>query len=575
MGKRGSLRRAARVGGLVSAPAHPVDGGFETGTMRELRAVSCRQSHSKPVQSISGALGETSPGESAIYHFETPCFRSPERRIHRGFAGAETSDCRHMPASSVVELADRLTAMRLVAARDMADALAAMPKKADGDELVLWLLQHHHLTEFQAGRIRKGEFDGLVLGGVKLLYRNASGSFARVFRGESLKDGSTVGVKLLRERWSNDPETIRLFHREGDIGQKLVHPNIVPIYKVAQEGAFHYLTMEFVEGGNLRDFVKIRGRLEPAEALQFVLDMARGLEYALRMGYTHRDLKATNVLMSSQGVAKLIDFGLAADESVLNRIGGEEMQQALEYVTLEKGSGAPRNDPRSDLFFLGTILYEMLSGESPYPRTRDRDERKRFGRYRDVRPITSIVPMIPRIVVEILDRLLNVEPMQRFQAPSDLIRALDNTLRQLGVDQSKRTAAPAQSEVNGLPTLLCLESRERNMAALRHYFTKHGYRVLIFSDVERVMSKLKTQPPDCLLIMGHAFESQVLDLVQHASQIGRQVRFAVVAVLPSEQVAEASRRLPANSRTYILEQPVRLRDVREEIDRRIEHKPAK
>src|SRR6218665_1389137 len=132
--------------------------------------------------------------------------------------------------------------------------------------------------------------------------------------------------------------------------------------------------MEFVEGGNLRDFLKIRGKLAPAEACRFALDIARGLEYALKFGIAHRDLKSTNVLMSSTGVAKLIDFGLAADESLLNR-AGTDLQQALEYSTLEKGSGAPPNDPRSDLFFLGTILYEMVAGQEPYPRTRDREER--------------------------------------------------------------------------------------------------------------------------------------------------------------------------------------------------------
>jgi serine/threonine protein kinase len=481
-----------------------------------------------------------------------------------------------MASLPVTELANRLVSMRLVNAPDMDLVRSSLSDDAGTEDLLLKLLQQHHLTEFQAGRIRKGELEGLILGGVKLLYRNASGSFARVFRGASIADGSTVGLKLLRERWSNDPETVRLFHREGDIGQKLKHPNIVPIYKVSSEGSFHYLTMEFVEGGNLRDFIKIRGTLEPREALQYVLDMARGLEYALRMGYTHRDLKATNVLMSSQGVAKLIDFGLAADESVLNRIGGEEMQQALEYVTLEKGSGAPRNDPRSDLFFLGTILYEMLSGQSPYPRTRDRDERKRFGRYRDIRPLSALVPSTPRIVTEILDRLLVIEPMQRYQAPTDLIRAVENTLKQLGVERAKPVVSAPQpaEDLNGKPTILCLESRSRNMAALRHYFAKHGYRVLIYSDIDRVLSRIKSKPPDCLLIMGDAYEDQVLDVVRHAARVGRDSGLAIVAVLPHEHSPESIRGLDSNPRTCILQQPVRLRDVRTEIDRRVEKKHA-
>ena len=112
-------------------------------------------------------------------------------------------------------------------------------------------------------------------------------------------------------------------------------------------------------------------------------------------GITHRDLKMTNVLMGSDGTARLIDFGLAADDKLLTRLGTSDLQQAVEYTTLERGSGSPPNDPRSDLFFLGVILYELLTGVSPYPRTRDREERKRFSRYRDVRPVTSVDPTLP------------------------------------------------------------------------------------------------------------------------------------------------------------------------------------
>src|SRR5690606_35238073 len=131
-----------------------------------------------------------------------------------------------------------------------------LPITAKAEDLLNALERKHLLTTFQVDRIRKGDIENLVLGGYKLLYRNASGSFARVYRACSVVDGRMVGVKVLRERWSNDRETIDLFRREGEIGQRLKHPNIVPIYGYGRQGNIHYISMEFVEGGNLRDFLK-------------------------------------------------------------------------------------------------------------------------------------------------------------------------------------------------------------------------------------------------------------------------------------------------------------------------------
>lgn len=192
------------------------------------------------------------------------------------------------------------------------NSVEAQLDDASSVETNLQILERRQLlTPLQTGRMLKGEIDGLVLGRYKLLYRNASGSFARVFRAASLDDNRVVALKLLRERWADDPRTVASFEREARICQKFIHPNIVPIYDIGNEGRFHYFTMEFVEGGNLRDFMKIRRTLSPVEATRCTLEICLGLEYALQMGASHRDLKLTNVLMSSTGVAKLVDFGLA------------------------------------------------------------------------------------------------------------------------------------------------------------------------------------------------------------------------------------------------------------------------
>ena len=259
------------------------------------------------------------------------------------------------PLGALVDLIIRLRLAPPEALRSVQALIASQ----SSEEFVDLLEKQQVLTGFQIERLRTGDTDGLVLGDCKLMYRVASGSFARFYRGANVVTGQQLGIKVLRDRWANDPDFVSLFRREGEIGKRLIHPNIVPIYEVGSSGKYHFLVMEFVEGGNLRDFLKIRKKFSIIETLKFAVDVLKGLDFALRQGITHRDLKMTNVLMSSSGVAKLIDFGLAADDSMISKANGSALQNALEYSTLEKHTGAPRNDPRSDLYFLGGILFEL------------------------------------------------------------------------------------------------------------------------------------------------------------------------------------------------------------------------
>src|SRR5258708_5611901 len=336
------------------------------------------------------------------------------------------------------------------------------------DDVLRWLEHKGMLTFYQVGRIAKGEIDGLVLGNYKLMYRNASGSFARVYRACDLRSGRMVGLKVLRQRWSDDPKAVSEFHREAELGKAMLHENIVPIYEVGVSSGQHFFSMEFVEGGNLRDFINIRKKLSPQEATKCILDMTSGLDYAFSRGSTHRDLKMTNVLMSSQGVAKLVDFGLAGVAED-DRYEGESAQRALEYATLEKNTGAPRNDPRSDMYFLGAIYYELLTGVPPLPRTKDRFERSQFSRYQQVRPVRTLVPGIPRSVANLVDRMMQLNPVQRYQTPADALRDLRSVYSELGQNpqlasgDSPADSTRGSSTTAGGPvhTIMCIEDRHK------------------------------------------------------------------------------------------------------------------
>jgi serine/threonine protein kinase len=443
--------------------------------------------------------------------------------------------------------------------------LGRLGRKGDQTDELLKSLEHQGiLTSYQVGRIEKGEIDGLVLGRYKLMYRNASGSFARVYRACDLRTGKMVGLKVLRQRWSEDARAVAEFRREAELGKSLQHKNIVPIYEVGESKAQHFFSMEFVEGGNLRDFINIRKKLNPQEATRCVLDMTEGLDYAFGRGSTHRDLKMTNVLMSSQGVAKLVDFGLAGvaeDE----RYEGESAQRALEYATLEKNTGAPRNDPRSDLYFLGAIYYELLTGVPPLPRTKDRLERSQYSRYLQVRSVRSLEPNLPRCVANIVDRLMQLNPAHRYQTPGEVLPDLLAATTEIGsagvgnesqIDSSRSAAAN-----NALYTVMCIEDRHKQQDVLREYFSKHGYRVLVLSDLQRGLTRLKSSPPDCMVIMGDALGEPAVRGYTEAHEIKGQSRVGLVLVLGENQSSWKSR-LPETQSSRIMVQPVTLRELR-------------
>jgi len=481
------------------------------------------------------------------------------------------------------ELAEILVGLGLVESADMEQFLVENHQLNDRvDDAINLLESKHLLTSYQARQLLKGETKGLVLGGYKLMYRNASGSFARVFRARSTSSGRMVGLKLLRKRWVNDTQTVALFHHEADVGQKLKHKNVVPIYDVGDEDGFHFFTMEFIEGGNLRDFINIRKKLSPAEATHCAHDMAQGLNHAMSFGITHRDLKMTNVLMSTQGVAKLVDFGLAVVEGS-QLAGTESFQRALEYGTLEKGTSAPDNDPRSDLYFLGAIYYELLTGEPPYPPTKSREERKQLSRYSNIRPIRSLEPNLPRIVEEIVERLMKIDPNSRYQSAEGAISDLRLALTEMGESPdegiqinrfsgngSAAAAEPAQTEATPearqLPTIMCIESRVKQQDLLRSYLTKHGFRVLVLNDMQRGLKRLNTNPPDCVVFMGESIGEEIVEGYQETSQLnsGASNPTVNIAVL-SEKQADYKKMLEETNSSRVLVQPITLRDLRKEI----------
>lgn len=463
------------------------------------------------------------------------------------------------------ELARELVRIRLVTEEQIAACHQTQPVTSEPESLLKGLEAQHVLTAYQAGKLRTGEKAPLVLGDYKLQYQNASGSFARVFRGAPLDPGDDrrIAVKVLRQRFLDDPKSVEHFHREADLCSKLIHPNVVPIYDVGFEDDWHYFTMEFVEGGNLRDFIRIRKKLEPVEVLRCGCDVAEGLKYALSQGMTHRDFKMSNVLMSTRGVAKLVDFGLAGDATS----GEDESVHAVEYATLEKNTGAPLNDPRSDLFFLGAVLYELSCGACPWKRTADPAVRKQFSRYSGIRPLQKADPNTPPRLGEAIDRLLQINPAERYQSAHDLLVDLRACLSDLGEKDETAASGATTVAVNKPPrisTVLCVEYRPKQQDILREYLSKHGFRVLMLSSWDRALTRIRNNPPDCVILMGDALDDRHEDVYDEAIRWSKLQNFGCVLVLRSSE-GELQQSLTMHASSRALGQPTRLRDVRNAI----------
>ena len=474
-----------------------------------------------------------------------------------------------MPPREVEDLCKRLVRERLADSGPLDAVRMELGGNVTTDVLLQRLEARGVLTSYQVARIQKGEWDDLVLGHFKLMYRNAAGSFARVFRAVDLRNGKMVGLKVLRQRWTKDPSAIKDFVREAQMCLPLQHPNIVPIYEIGKDGDKHFFTMEFVEGGNLRDFVKIRGKLSPKEATKCVLDIAEGLNYALSKGITHRDLKLTNVLMSMSGVAKLVDFGLGGGPTDDSNDAGESLARAVEYATLEKNTGAPRDDPRSDMYFLGVVFYELLTGEPPYARTRDRAERSDWTRYTGVRPVRQVDPTLPMPVCRVVDRLMNLNPLIRYQTPGDAIPDLQAALREVenGVPAQPAPEPPQEGpKPTGprVPAILFVETRVKQQDMLREYFNKHKFRVLVLQDVQRAINRVSSTPPDAVVLMA---ESLGEDAIRGFREIQEKDSSVGSVLVLGEKQASWRERVREKPHASVLVQPITLRDLRKTIEK--------
>lgn len=248
---------------------------------------------------------------------------------------------------------------------------------------------------------------------------------SRVYRAHDPDIGRTVAIKVLREELLGDTAYVARFVREARSAGALVHPNIVTVFDVGEVDGIPYIAMECVEGEPLSRRLRSGQRFSAREAVAIAQQVADALDFAHRNGVVHRDIKPSNVLFTAEsGRVKLVDFGIAhidaTDDGERTRTGA--IIGTPRYMSPEQAAGGEVG-PRSDLFSLGVIFYEMLGGKCPFD-ARNTTALLLQITTKDPQPIRKLAPETPVGTARIVGRLLNKEPGRRFQSGAHLAAAL-------------------------------------------------------------------------------------------------------------------------------------------------------
>lgn len=375
------------------------------------------------------------------------------------------------------QLVERASDLNLVDRRQLESVWGELGSDVSMSDMQRVLLGRGILTNYQFDRLARGEKAGFFYGDYKVLYLVGTGSFARVYRAVEKDSGQIVALKVLRSRYSENPVQTEQFLREGRMGAKLRHANIVPIYEVFSNKRIHFLVMEFIEGQNLRDFVAARKKLSIPDAVSITTDITAGLAYASDMGITHRDMKLSNALIASNGRAKIVDFGLAAATVAAGDEEDLANPRTIDYAGLERTTGVKKDDPRSDIFFTGCMFYQMLVGESPIP-FGDRMARMNNSRFSNIKPIQDVDQNLPSFLAKIVGKAVKLDPEKRYQHQKEMLLDL-RTAGQL-IKSGKLDRVELADENGASPkTVMIVESSQETQDVLRTRLKKEGYRTLV------------------------------------------------------------------------------------------------
>ena len=327
-----------------------------------------------------------------------------------------------------------------------------------------------------------------------------TGGMSVVYRAWDLKYDREVAVKVLRSEFDTDENFIRQFNREARAAAQMSHPNIVHMYDVGQDGDVRYLVMEFVRGITLKEYIRQAGVLSAGKAVPIALKILAALDHAHTQGIVHRDIKPQNILVSADGQVKVADFGIArvvgsasSGNSDTNPFG------TVQYFSPEQANGYPAV-AQSDLYSMGVVLYEMLTGEVPFEgETAVSIALKHISTPPD--PPSERNPLVTKALDEVILKALEKDSAKRYQSAADMAADLKKALKtpQGGFVNNKpdqesvpvRRARVRKIVIASVATFVCLGLIAAGFLVYARLATRVRVPSLRMSDIEDAQAQLE------------------------------------------------------------------------------------
>ncbi len=265
------------------------------------------------------------------------------------------------------------------------------------------------------GKRLDGRYELLELIGV--------GGMADIYKAKDITENKTVAVKILKNEFAASEDFLRRFRNESKAIALLSHPNIVKIYDVGFTDKIQYIVMEYIDGITLTEYIERQGVLKWRDAVHFTVQILRALQHAHDRGIVHRDIKSQNVMLLADGTIKVMDFGIARFNRETDKTMSEKAIGSVHYISPEQARGET-TDEKSDIYSVGVMLYEMLTGVKPF----DGDNPVSIAlKHMQATPkrITEINPSIPEGLEEITIKAMQKEPSKRYQTAGEMIKDIE------------------------------------------------------------------------------------------------------------------------------------------------------
>ena len=285
--------------------------------------------------------------------------------------------------------------------------------------------------------------EGKILGSrYELIEKIGSGGMATVYKAKDLVLKRFVAVKVLRDEYTTDNEFIKRFNTEAESAASLVHPNIVSVYDVGKEGNLYYIVMELVKGKTLKEIIVEDGRMGWKWSVKIAKQIAQALETAHRNNIIHRDIKPHNIIITEDGVAKVTDFGIAkaVSNSTITAFG--TTIGSVHYFSPEHARGG-YTDAKSDLYSLGVVLYEMVTGKVPFDADTPVSVALKHMQEKPVEPIV-LNPAIPQSLNNLIMKAMEKDPNLRYSTATEMIEDFNRIIKNPETDVTKVANSRAQ-----------------------------------------------------------------------------------------------------------------------------------